>query len=251
MSVGIITGASSGIGKEFAIQISKKFKSVDELWVVARRKERLEELKNKLKHVKVKVIPCDVTKDEELLYFKELLSKEKPDVRILVNAAGYGMIGKYDELEEDNCGMCKLNCLALTQITDMVLPYMNKKRSNIINIASSAGFLPQPSFATYAATKSYVLSLSRAMNQELKSKNITVTAVCPGPVDTEFFDIAERKNTVKLYKKLLRAKAHDVVELALRDSGKGKDVSVYGMFMKGFRVMCKILPHSLMIKFIK
>ncbi|MBQ7706972.1 MAG: SDR family NAD(P)-dependent oxidoreductase, partial [Lachnospiraceae bacterium] len=187
-----------------------------------------------------------------IMRYKNLLEKFKPSVRLLVNAAGYGMIGKFSELSEsDNTGMIDLNCTALTRITDMTIPYMSKGGANIINIASSAAFLPQPSFAVYAASKSYVLSLSRALNQELKSRRIKVTAVCPGPVDTEFFGIAETYHDVKLYKKMMFAKADKVVALALKDAFHGKTVSVYGIGIKGFRILSKIMPHELLIRFIK
>lgn len=251
MNIAIVTGASSGMGREFVYQISKRYKNIDEIWVIARRADRLEELKESINNVTIRPMVFDVSNEADLIRFKMELIKQNPRVRVLVNSAGYGIIGSFDEVGDDNVGMCKVNCLALTKIISLVLPYMSKNKANIWNIASSAAFLPQPSFATYAATKSYVLSLSRALNQELKDRNIIVTAVCPGPVKTEFFDVAERDTQVKMYKKLVMAKPDRVVELALRDGFHGKDVSVYGGTMKAFRVLSKILPHSFMIKFIK
>ena len=182
---------------------------------------------------------------------RKLLLDKKPRVRILVNAAGYGVIGKFHELPKDNVGMCDLNCRALTEMINIVLPYMSRKRSNIINLASSAAFSPQPSFAVYAATKSYVLSLSTALNQELRNTGIRVTAVCPGPVDTEFFDRAEEFNKVKIYKKMFKADSDKVVSLALKDAMRGAHISVYGLSMKGFRVISKIIPHNIIVKFIR
>ena len=105
---------------------------------------------------------------------------------------------------DDVTGMLNLNCRALAAITHISLPYMSGP-SNIINLASSAAFLPQPSFAIYAASKSMVLSFSRALNRELEEKGITVTAVCPGPVKTEFFDVAQKYTKSKPYKMILRA----------------------------------------------
>ncbi len=251
MNIAVVTGASSGMGRDFVRQIAAKFSNIDEIWVMARRKEKLNELSKVVKNVTIRPIPADVTKKEDLQTLIDLLEEHKPSIRILVNAAGYGMIGKFSELSEDNSSMCELNCTALTRMTDICLPYMNKNRANIINLASSAAFLPQPSFAVYAATKSYVLSLSTALNQELRKTGIRVTAVCPGPVSTEFFDIAETHHQVKLYKKMVRAKSNKVVSLALRDAVRGKHISVYGFSMKGFRVLAKILPHSFLVKFIK
>ncbi|MBE5952885.1 MAG: SDR family NAD(P)-dependent oxidoreductase [Lachnospiraceae bacterium] len=249
MKIAIVTGASSGMGREFVYQISKRFKSIDEIWVMARRIDRLEELSKEIENIQIKPIKCDISDEADMIRFKMLLIQEKPEVRVLVNSAGYGIIGHFSEVGDDNVGMCKVNCVALTRMIDLVLPYMTCSRGNIFNLASSAAFLPQPSFSTYAASKSYVLSLSRALNKELKSRNISVTAVCPGPVKTEFFDVAEKYNTVKLYKKLSMAKADKVVELALKDGFHGKAVSVYGVLMKSFRVVSKIIPHEFMLKF--
>lgn len=251
MNIAIVTGASSGMGREFVYQISKRFKNIDEIWVIARRADRLEDIKKGIEHVTIRPLVLDVSSEADLIRFKMELIKHNPKVRVLVNSAGYGIIGSFEDAGDDNVGMCKVNCVALTKLINLVLPYMNKNKGNIWNLASSAAFLPQPYFATYAATKSYVLSLSRALNQELKSKNITVTAVCPGPVKTEFFDVAERDTQVKLYKKLVMAKPDKVVELALRDGFHGKDVSVYGGTMKALSVLCKLLPHGFIMKFIK
>lgn len=250
MSIAIVTGASSGMGKEFVYQISRRFKSIDEIWVIARRLDKLEEISEDIKDIKIRPLKYDVSNEADLIRLNMLLMKEKPQVRVLVNSAGFGIIGSFEEVGADNSKMCGVNCLGLTRILELVIPYMTCNRGNIFNIASSAAFLPQPSFATYAATKSYVLSLSRALNKELKPRNITVTAVCPGPVKTEFFDVAEKHRTVKLYKKLGMARADKVVELALNDGFHGRDVSVYGVVMRAFRALSKILPHGFMIKFI-
>ncbi len=251
MSIAIVTGASSGMGREFVHQISKKFRTIDEIWVIARRIDKLNELCQEIDNVKIRPLQFNVADEADMIRFKKLLIQEKPEVRALVNSAGFGIIATFEEVDFDNSEMCRVNCLGLTRMLELVLPYMTCSRGNIWNLASSAAFMPQPSFATYAATKSYVLSLSRALNKELCDRNITVTAVCPGPVKTEFFDIAEKHNSVKLYKKLGMAKADKVVELALKDGYHGKAVSVYGTVMKGFRILSKLLPHELLIKFIK
>ncbi len=251
MNIAVVTGASSGLGREFVKQISERYQTIDEIWVLARRRDRLLELQKNIKDVTIRPIVCDVTNNDDLNDYVELLKMYTPSIRILINAAGYGMIGKFEELTNgDNVGMCQVNCVALTRMIDISLPYMSKNKANIINIASAAAFLPQPSFAVYAATKSYVLSLSTALNKELKERNITVTAVCPGPVETEFFDIAEKYNTVKIYKKLFRAKAPDVVKQALEDAYRNSHISVYGFTMKAFKVVAKLVPHNFAMKFI-
>jgi len=140
----------------------------------------------------------------------------------------------------------QVNCTALTAVTTMVLPFM-PQNSRILQFASAAAFLPQPRFAVYAATKAFVLSYSRALAMELKLRQICVTAVCPGPVKTEFFDIAETTGEIPLYKRLVMADPKKVVKKALRDSMMGKTVSVYGFFMKAFFVLAKILPHDVIL----
>lgn len=250
MSIAIVTGASSGMGREFVYQISKRYRTIDEIWVIARRIEKLNELAEEIDNVKIRSLQFDVADEADMIRFKMLLIQEKPEVRVLVNSAGFGVIGTFEQVDNDNSEMCRVNCLGLTKMLEMIIPYMTCSRGNIFNIASSAAFMPQPSFATYAATKSYVLSLSRALNKELRDKNITVTAVCPGPVNTEFFDIAQKHTSVKKYKKLGMVKAEKVVELALRDGFHGRAVSVYGPIMKVFRILSKILPHEFMLKFI-
>ncbi len=251
MNIAVVTGASSGMGREFVKQIAEKFQAIEEIWVIARRKERLDELVELVSDVKIKPIVCDVTNKEDIDRYRALLKSEEPSIRVLVNAAGFGIIGHFEELSEDEAiGMCDVNMTALTRIIAVSLPYMNEKRSNIINIASAAAFLPQPSFAVYAATKSYVLSLSTALNHELRDRNITVTAVCPGPVSTEFFDIAETHHQVKLYKKMFKTKPNKVVETALLDAYHNYHISIHGFSMKVLRFLCKILPKNFMIKFI-
>lgn len=239
------------MGREFALQIAQGYRSVEEIWLIARRRERLEELKKQLLGRRVKIISLDLTRQEDLDQFGQILQQEKPRVRVMVNAAGYGIIGEVRNMsQKDNVGMVDLNCRALTALSYLVLPYLSQG-SNLIQMASSAAFMPQPRFAVYAASKSYVLSFSRALAREVKPQGIFVTAVCPGPVKTEFFDIAETYEAVKIYKKLTMAKADKVVRRALLDAKHGKTVSVYGVTMNAFRILCKIFPTEYLLRFVK
>lgn len=250
-NVAIITGASSGIGREFALQIAHGYRSVQEFWLIARRQDRLEELKGKLLGRRVRLLALDLSKPEDIRRFQETLRQEKPRVRILVNAAGFGMIGRVDQMKYQDCtGMVDVNCRALTALTHITLPYLSEE-SQIIQMASSAAFMPQPGFAVYAASKSYVLSFSRALGRELKKRGISVTAVCPGPVKTEFFDIAETYESVKLYKRLTMARADLVVHQALVDAKNGRSLSVYGPLMRGFRLLAKLAPADLLMRFVR
>lgn len=242
MKIAVVTGASSGMGREMIVQLWEHFNGFDEMWIIARRKERLDELE-KMVGVTLRKLPLDLTKDRDRRILERTLEMEKPEVKFLVNSAGFGKIGRVDALNLcDETDMVRLNCEALCAVTRMVLPYMSRN-GRVIQFASSAAFLPQPGFAIYAATKAFVLSYSRALNQELKSRNIYVTAVCPGPVKTEFFDIAETTGEIPLYKQLVMANPKRVVAKAIRDSVAGRDISVYGLTMKAFRLLCKALPH--------
>lgn len=247
MKIAIVTGASSGMGREFVKQIGHFYRSLDEIWVIARREERLKELQ-KQSVVPLRIFEGDLLHKPVYIRLKRALIKEKPDIRMLVNAAGFGKSGTVEEiLEEDKniqLSMIDLNCIALSRMTFFCLPYMSRG-SRILNIASAAAFCPQPSFTVYAATKSYVLSFSRGLGAELRPKGIIVTAVCPGPVDTEFFNIS---GELQMLKKLTLVKASGVVRKALRDTRAGKPVSVYGITMNGARAASKLLPHEFILR---
>lgn len=247
MKIALITGASSGMGKEAVIQIADRFNGIDEIWTIARRRERMEGLQRQVP-VPLRILELDLTEPAALSELACELQENKPEVKILVNAAGYGKIGKIGNIPPaDTTGMVRLNCETLCAVTQMALPYMTDN-SRIIQFASAAAFLPQPGFAVYAATKAFVLSYSRALHMELRPRRIAVTAVCPGPVKTEFFAIAETTGKIPLYKKVTMADPKKVVRLALCDSMMGKTVSVYGGLMKAFHILCKIVPHEILLR---
>lgn len=246
--IAVITGASSGMGREFVLQLDSFCPSLDEIWVMARRGKRLERLAMQ-SQIPLRIFEGDITRKKIRRALRAALLDEKPALRILVNAAGFGRTGTVAEIAAEEpfiqTDMIDLNCRALTAITEICLPFM-RKGSRIINLASAAAFCPQPSFAVYAATKAYVLSFSRALHMELKSKGIYVTAVCPGPVKTEFFRVSgELTGTLK---KLTVAGTQAVVRKALKDSLAKKQLSVYGPPMKAARAGAKLLPHSLIMK---
>ncbi len=243
MNVIVITGASSGMGREFALQLDRGLKTIDEFWLIARRADRMKELSGHMRH-RVKILPLNLTAEGDISLFGEVLQEEKPKIRMLVNCAGYGLIGDFSALSaQEQAGEVMLNCRALMEITHACLPYM-KEKSRIIQLASSAAFLPQPGFAVYAATKAFVLSFSRALREELKERGIFVTAVCPGPVQTEFFDVAERYGSVLGIKKYVMAQPERVVRSALAASCKNRPMSVYGPAMNAFWLMTRLLPQD-------
>lgn len=248
MKIAIVTGASSGMGREAVLQIAERFPNLREIWVIARRKERLEALQNMVS-VPLRVFALDLASETAGMELEQALKELRPEVKLLVNAAGYGKLGAVGENScLDETGMVLLNCEVLCAVTHQVLPFMSEN-SRIIQFASSAGFLPQPDFAIYAASKAFVLSYSRALHAELRGRRIAVTAVCPGPVETEFFEIAQSGKKAPFFKKLFLADSKKVVRKALRDSMMGKTVSVYGISMQLFSIFCKLLPHDLILYF--
>jgi len=251
MKIGIVTGASSGLGREFARQIAAGC-GLDELWVVARRTDRLERLRTELEEafsgLKVRPVSLDLTLQTEIEKLTSMLAEENPDVNILVNASGFGKYGTYKDLTtEEITKMIDLNCKSVVLITYSVLPFM-KKGSRVLNMGSASAFQPLPEFNMYASTKSFVVHFSRALNVELKSRGISVTSVCPGFVRTEFFDVARDtanpdtcQNFTPMYE------PEDVVAKALIDSARGKDLSVLGLNTKLKRMAGKLLPAKLVM----
>ena len=247
MKIAVITGASSGMGREFVKQVSKKEK-FDEIWVIARRKEALESLKSEVK-AKLRPIPLDLKNPESFETYKELLAKDKPDVALLANIAGYGKSGRYDQISlEDSLGMIDLNCKALVAMTQLTLPYL-KRGSKILQLDSLSAFQPVPYLNVYGPSKSFVLSYSRALNRELKTKGIRVMSVNPGWVKTEFFDHATQtsNDAVTYYNVMYEAK--DVMKTAIHDLyHTKKDVSIHGLPIKLQVLAVKLLPHKLVME---
>lgn len=245
MKIAVITGASSGMGKEFTERLSRE-ENFDEIWVIARRLDRLEELKSQIGE-KIRPISLDLTRDEAINQYKTLLETENPEVRVLVNAGGYGKFDAFENLPlDEQLGMIDLNAKALTAMTYVTLPYL-KKGSEVYQIGSLSSFQPVPYIGVYGATKAYVLSFTRAINAELSGKGIKMMAVCPGWVKTEFFDRAVVDDSVITYYNQFFT-AEQVVTRAFKDMKKGKDVSVVGPMIRGQVLLTKLLPHRLVMK---
>ena len=247
MTVAIVTGASSGMGREFVRQLSQ-YVQVDEIWAIARRANALEALKEEVS-VPVRPVVLDLLKEDSFHTFRQLLEQEKPDVKLLVNAAGFGKFGAYHKVSlEDDCRMIDLNCKALLAMTRLCLPYMHQG-SHILQLDSLSAFQPVPFITTYGATKAFVLSYCRSMNRELRSRGIRMMAMNPGWVKTEFFDHAFQTNgdgEVRYFDRLYEAQ--DVVRTGLRDLYRSrKDYSVHGLPVKLQVLAVKIVPHSIVM----
>lgn len=245
MKIAVITGASSGMGREFVIQLDAQ-QQFDELWLIARRRDRLEALQSDVR-AKVRAIPLDLCREESIEEYAALLEAEKPEIAVLVNASGFGKFQKTEEIPlSDQYRMIDLNTKALVGITVTSLPYL-KKGSQVYQLGSMSSFQPVPYINTYGATKAFVLSFTRALGVEWKSRGIRLMAVCPHWVKTEFFDHAVTDESVITYYNKLYT-AEEVVKRALRDMKKGKDVSVCGWSARAQVRMVKLLPHKLIMK---
>ena len=245
--VAIIIGASSGIGEEFVRQMDRGFYTVEEFWLVARSEEKLEELASTLNHA-CKIFSMDVTKQGQLQRLEYTAKLENAKICMLIVCAGMGKTGDFSSIPmKTSLDTLRLNCLALTEAIGRLLPFM-QKNARIITLGSASAFFPQPGFSTYAASKAYVLSFSRAIGRELRSKCIYVTCVCPGPVDTPFLQLANEGAKPMPIKKFFTAKPGPVVEKALRDSSAKKPVSVYGISMLALEACSKLLPHEIFIR---
>lgn len=249
MNIALVTGASSGIGREFAFQLAVRFRFLDEVWVIARREDRLIELEKQIPK-RLRILAGDITKAEFLQELSDKLRENNACIRFLVNSAGYGKIDKIGKINlKDELGMIDLNCKALTAVTHIALPYLRAK-SIIFNIASAAAFMPQPDFAVYAATKAYVHSYTLALSKELENRRIRVVSVCPGPVNTEFFEVAN-STEMDFYKRISMAEPDNVVSNAIFDALKNNNVSVHGILMKIFRILAKLLPLKILFKILQ
>ncbi len=237
--IAIVTGASSGMGREFAKKIATT--DVEELWLIGLNEKELNLTKQQIQK------PCvcfslDLTKLENLETIKQTIKESNVIVSWLVNASGYGKFGRYDEIKlESSIGMIDLNCRALVYLTEASIPYM-EKGSRIVQFGSVAGFQPIPYIATYGATKAFVISYSRAMNVELKSKGISVTCVCPYWTKTNFFKRATEPREQVVSKYIVMYDPIKVVEKAFKDSLKRKELSIKGFVARSQVRLVKIVP---------
>lgn len=235
----LITGASSGIGKEMAIQLSDMGY---DLILVARRKNKLEKLKKEL-NTNVQIVSLDVSSTFNCMKLYNKVKKE--DIDIVINNAGFGLFGEFSETNLDKeLDMIDTNIKAVHILTKLFLKDFKEKDSGyILNVASSAAFLSGPLMATYYATKGYVLKLTEAIYEELRrdGSNVYIGALCPGPVDTEFNNVANVKFSIK------SMSARDVCSYAIDKMFKRKLIIIPGLTVK-IVSLAKLLPRKILLK---
>ena len=244
MKISVITGASSGMGRDFEKMIDK-IEDCEEIWVIARRAERLAEIKSETGK-RIVPIELDLSHEESFETYAKLLEEAEADVIALVNAAGFGKFGNFEDIPlKEQMNMIDLNCKALMAMTYITLEYM-KEGSRVYQLGSLSSFQPVPYITTYGATKAFVLSFSRALNKELENRKIKMIAVCPGWVKTEFFNRAVSDDTIKYYNKFFTS--DEVVTRAIYDMYRGRDVSICGPTIRAQVLLTKFLPHKLVMK---
>lgn len=240
--VAIVTGASGGIGQIFVRELAKE--ALDEIWVIGRKEERLLTLK---KQFGEKIVPIckDLTKDADLLSVSDLLNGQEISVLWLVNNAGIAKMAHSTELSLPEIRQTiNLNCKAPVELINICVPFM-EKGAKILNISSASSFQPVPYINLYAATKAFERSYSRALSAELKPFGITVTAVCPGWVDTEMLSKEIHGKKVHFPGMVAPEK---VVKKALKDAKRGRDMSVCSLYVKCQHLNVKLLPQKAIMK---
>lgn len=246
--ISVITGASSGLGTELLKHAIQLHPEIDEFWIIARREEKLKKLSSEYSDRRIVPLPLDLSSMESFDKYKEALAKEDAEIALLINNAGCGTIGDLSDMQYPiQTNMVDLNVRALTAMTTISLPYM-KEGGVILNVCSIASFAPNPRMTVYCSTKAYVLSFTKSLRYELKSKKINVCAVCPGPMDTEFLPVAGiGKGVSKTFDTLPRCDVSKTAKGALVAAYKGNAVYTPKLFYKFYRFICKLLPHSLIM----
>lgn len=245
----LVTGASAGLGEEFALQLADQ--GVSHLVITARRADRLESLKSCLlaahPSLRVDAIPADLSNAGEVLRLIAELEKLSFTPQILINNAGFGDLGMFETSEMSTIdSILAVNISALTRLTHWALPAMLKAKSGwICNVGSTAGMISLPSFAVYGATKAYVNSFSEALRVELYGSGIYVTALCPGPVETEFGQVASRPTGKRKFAppRFLCVDKRDVVKATLRAMACGRGRIIPGIMVRIPMLMAESTPR--------
>ncbi|MDO5517636.1 MAG: SDR family NAD(P)-dependent oxidoreductase [Clostridium sp.] len=250
MRIAIVTGASSGLGVEFTRTIINKYKYLDEIWIIARRKERLVQIADENKDIRIRPISMDLSKNESFLELEGILKEENPHIDILINNAGYEKIGSVLDMNmSDILSIVDINIKGMTALSRICLPYMKKGSFEIIT-SSVSSFSPVPNQTIYSASKKYVYYFGRSLREEMKKAGVNVLILCPGNMDTEMNPRGKMTHSKQInLLPYLNMKA--VTENSLKRAQNGKAVYTPGAFYKFYRICSKIMPSAFMIKITK
>lgn len=243
MKIAVITGASAGIGREFVRAVDRE-ERFDEIWVIARRLERLKALAAECRNP-IRPVVLDLADLKNVEEYRALLEREQPEIGLLINAAGCGVFGPFAEKDlKKQLDSVALNSLALTAMCHVSLPYM-REGARIVNMGSNSAWQPVPYQTVYGASKSYVLNFSRSLGRELKPRKIHVMCVCPGWIKTEFQQVAHHDDYIRYVDRWYGPE--EVAAQALKDLKKGKIVSILGRPVRRQVRLVKFLPVSLVM----
>jgi len=250
VKIAIVTGASSGLGREFARQLVAEFPEVEQLWLIARRKDKLEDVAASLPRPAL-CLGLDLCDPMSFTTFQEKLLSEQPQVLLLVNNAGCGYLGNLGETNTVlETRMIDLNLRALTAITNLTIPYI-PRGGRIINVSSIAAFCPNARMTVYSSTKAFVSHFTVGLGEELHKKGISVTAVCPGPMATEFCDVGNITGNSAMFNTLPYCDQVRVAHGTLLAAKYRRTFYTPTMFYKFYRLIAKLTPAKLMVKFTK
>ncbi len=245
MSIAVVTGASSGLGVCYVEAVTKVFPEIEELWLIARREGRLQEVAEKYPDKQVVSIPMDLS---DMRSFKALVAKlkaEMPQIEVLINDAGMSAGAPFEDMElADMLKIIDLNCKGATAITKVCLPYIIDG-GTILEVSSTSAFVPNTNLIVYCASKSYVSALCLGLREELKSRRINACAMCPGFMLTEM----TRPELTKGQSRLPVIDPRAAALQSLKAAKKGRAVYTTGVFYKGYRLLAKLIPHRLLVKF--
>ena len=251
MKTAIITGASAGLGQEIVRQLGDVFPEIECYWLIARRADRLESLAISLPGKATVCLPMDLCDPMSFVRLQEKLAEDRPEVCLLVNNAGCGYLGRIGETDTaSQTRMVDLNLRALTAVTNMAVPYM-PRGGRILNVSSIASFCPNPRMTVYSASKAYVSAYTVGAAEELRPRGVTVTAVCPGPMTTEFLEAGGIAGNSRMFEMLPYCDQVRVAAGALRAAREGRTIYTRRLFYKFYRLLAKVTPVKLMVKFTK
>ena len=250
MKIAIITGASAGLGQSFFRSVCARHPDLEGIWLIARRLERLEAMAEGCS-IPVTALSMDLTAPDCYDALQQRLTAAGAMVKLLINNAGLGELDNVIDSDwRTQSRMVDLNCRALTAVTTVVLPFM-VAGSCIVNVSSIASFAPNARMTVYSSTKAYVSSFSRGLREELRGSGINVLAVCPGPMKTEFLEVANITGRSPMFKLLPYSDPDRVADRAVVLAGRGRGMYTPRLFFKFYRLLAKLLPHALIMKLCK